>query len=96
MSEQQEKGGDVEARKVSQQSFTAALVVVGLGFGWCQWGITSQNTRIAVAEAKAEAAATAATTYNLSLSIQVAEVKSDVKWIRDKIEGLSEGPKPRR
>lgn len=79
------EGNDVETRKVSSQTFAIALTVIALALGWIQWAITSQTARIAVAEAKAESAAQAATTYNLTLSLQLNSVQTDVKWIREKL-----------
>lgn len=99
MSDEKEK--DVESRKVSQQTFSIALIVVGLALGWVQWGMRVQSDRIAeqdrlisVVEAKAESAEKAATSYNLALSIQLANVQSDVKWIRERLSELTQKPRP--
>lgn len=92
-----EQGEVVEPRKVSQQQFSVALIVVGLILGWIQWAITSQNARIAVAEAKAESAEKAASSYNFTLSLQLTALQGDVKWIREKITELdAAAPRQRR
>jgi hypothetical protein len=99
MTETVEKGGDVEARKVNQQTFAIIMAVISAVFIWVQWGmnvqsnrISDQDKRIALAEQKADSAEKAAVSYNLSLSIQLANVQSDVKWIREKLGELKVRP----
>jgi hypothetical protein len=89
------RGYDMEARKVSHQSFGIAIGSFMAILGWMQWGLMQQDKRIAVAEAKSEAALTRTIELNQTLTVQLTQLQTDVQWIKLKVDAL-ETRTPRR